>query len=159
MIVISDTTAITNLYQIGRLQLLIDVFGEIIIPHAVELELAEVPNQVKSIADLNFIKVLTPNDILTVSHLKKSLDDGEAEAIALAIEINADFLIIDEWKGRRIAKQLGLQVVGLLGILLTAKRKGIIPEIKPILMDLITNVNFRLHPDIIKNVLHEAGEI
>jgi len=118
MIVISDTTAITNLYQIGRLQLLKDIFGKILIPPAVEQELSEVPGQLDFVSDMHFIETKKPADAKNVTHFKSSLDDGEAEAIALAIELQADYLIIDEWKGRRIAQQAGLIVIGLIGILL-----------------------------------------
>jgi predicted nucleic acid-binding protein len=129
MTVVSDTTAITNLYNIGRLQLLKDVFGHIAIPLAVRQELSEIPEQLALIAQLDFIEVMSTTQTDVVATLKAKLDDGEAEAISLAVELNADFLVIDEWKGRRVAKEMGVQVIGLVGILLTAKRKGIIPVI------------------------------
>ena len=99
MIVISDTTAITNLFQVGQLSLLAKVFGRVMIPPAVETELSEVPGQWDFIAGMNFVEVKTPGDLAAVAHFKLSLDDGEAEAIALAIELQADFLVMDEWKG------------------------------------------------------------
>ncbi len=158
MIVISDTTAITNLYQIGRLQLLKDIFGKILIPPAVEQELSEVPGQLDFVSDMHFIETKKPADAKNVTHFKSSLDDGEAEAIALAIELQADYLIIDEWKGRRIAQQAGLIVIGLVGILLTAKRKGLLLEIKPILSVLTNQAGFRLHPALLNDALRDAGE-
>lgn len=124
MIVVSDTTAITNLFQIGELEFLKDVFGQIIIPAAVEAELAEVSGQWEAINALNFVDIQSPTDTAFLAVLKNTLDDGEAEAIALSRELYADFLIIDEWRGRRVAKQNGIQIIGLIGILLTAKRKG-----------------------------------
>lgn len=157
MTVVSDTTAITNLYNIGRLQLLKDVFGHIAIPLAVRQELSEIPEQLALIAQLDFIEVMSTTKTDVVATLKAKLDDGEAEAISLAVELNADFLVIDEWKGRRVAKEMGVQVIGLVGILLTAKRKGIIPVIQPILSELM-EYGFRIHPSIMDGALRDAGE-
>jgi predicted nucleic acid-binding protein len=159
MIVVSDTTAITNLFQVGQLSLLAAVFGKVIVPPAVKAELSEVPGQWDFIVKLNFIEVKKPADLAAVESYKASLDAGEAESIVLAIEMQADFLVMDEWKGRRIAKQAGLHVIGLIGILLTAKRKGVITEIKPILTTLAEVAGFRLHPSLITDALKEAGEI
>lgn len=105
MTVISDTTAITNLFQIGKIFILKEIFGTIIIPKAVELELAEIPGQLSSIQQLNFIEVKNPTDSISVNQLKSTLDDGEAEAIALAIELNADFLVIDDGKAVGLRKK------------------------------------------------------
>ncbi len=158
MIVVSDTTAITNLYQVNRLHLLNDVFGEVLIPPAVERELAEMPGQLDAIRALNFIKVRTPKDSNAISRFSVSLDAGEAEAIALALEVKADYLVIDEWKGRRMAKQKGLHVIGLIGILLAAKRKGVVEAIKPILLTLTSEAGFRIHTTLLKDALRDAGE-
>lgn len=157
MIVVSDTTAITNLCNIGRLNILKEVFGSVVIPTAVHQELSEITGQLEQIADLDFIKVIEADNLGTVFRLKQRLDDGEAEAIALALELHADFLVIDEWRGRRVAKELNLPVIGLLGVLMTAKRKGILQKISPILTELI-NAGFRIHPSIIENALRDAGE-
>lgn len=159
MIVVSDTTAITNLFHIGQLSLLVDVFGKVIIPPAVEVELSEIPGQWEAITDQNFINVIKPFDLTRVAFYKAILDDGEAEAIALAIEVQADFIVMDEWKGRRLAKHAGLHVIGLVGVLLTAKRKGIVSEIGPILTALADVAGFRLHPSLVEDALREAGEV
>ncbi len=158
MIVVSDTTALTNLFQVHQLPLLKEIFGKVLIPPAVEQELSEMPGQLDKILALDFIEVVRPKDTSMLSHLRLGLDDGEAEAIALAIEVNADYLIIDEWKGRRVAKDVGLHVIGLVGVLLTAKRMQKIPEIKPILQELVEQAGFRLHPGLIRDVLRDAGE-
>lgn len=93
-----------------------------------------------------------------LQNLKKRLDDGEAEAIALAVKIDADFLVIDEWKGRRVAQELGLRIIGIVGILSAAKRKSVIPQVKPILDGLIEIVGFRIHPSIYSAALMDVGE-
>ncbi len=100
------------------MHLLKEVFGMIIIPPAVEAELAEVPGQLDFILEMQFLEIRSPEDSTTITNYKSMLDDGEAEAITLAIELKADFVIMDEWKGRKIAQKAGLNVIGLIGILL-----------------------------------------
>ncbi len=85
MIVVSDTTAITNLYRIGRLYLLKEVFGVILIPPAVEVELAEVPGQLEFILEMDFLEIRNPEDSTAVTNFKSVLDDGEAEAITFRL--------------------------------------------------------------------------
>ncbi|MCU0446673.1 MAG: DUF3368 domain-containing protein, partial [Microscillaceae bacterium] len=84
---------------------------------------------------------------------------GETEAIWLAKQLNADWLIIDENKGRKVALQLGLSIVGVLGILVKAKQDGYLESLKNTIDNLQTHSNFRLHPDLIANVLRLVGEI
>ena len=84
--------------------------------------------------------------------LEAKLDPGEAEAIVLALELNADLLIVDERKGRKEATKLGIQITGTLGVLLKAKQIDMISSIKPILDDLI-NSGFWVSTEIYQQVL------
>ncbi len=84
------------------------------------------------------------------------IDDGEAASIILAVEEDAGLIILDDKDARKIAEKLGLKVMGTAGILLLAKKKGIIEEIKPILEEMS---GFYLSDSIIKIVLREAGEL
>jgi len=86
------------------------------------------------------------------------IDDGEAASIILAVEEDAGLIILDDKDARKIAEKLGLKVMGTAGILLLAKKKGIIEEIKPILEEMRTS-GFYLSDSIIKIVLREAGEL
>jgi predicted nucleic acid-binding protein len=83
---------------------------------------------------------------------------GQAEAIALAVELQADLLLLDERKGRVVASRLGLKSVGLLGALIEAKHRSLILAIKPIVDDLIATAGFWITQKLYEQVLHAAGE-
>lgn len=80
------------------------------------------------------------------------LDPGESESIALALENEADYLIIDEYKGRMIAESLGLPIVGILGVLIQAKKYGIIADLKEEI-EKLRSVGFRLNQNLVNSVL------
>ena len=92
-----------------------------------------------------------------VYELSNDLDLGESEAIALAIERNADYLMIDEYLGRKIAHGLQIKVIGVLGILISAKEKGILAEVKPHIENL-QRIGFWLNPNLVNTVLEKTGE-
>jgi hypothetical protein len=85
--------------------------------------------------------------------LKQTLDRGEAEAISLAIELEADWTLLDEREGRKVAKSLGLNVTGILGILLRAKQLGEIESIQPLIDDLVDKAGFRIAPELLVKIL------
>jgi hypothetical protein len=86
------------------------------------------------------------------------LDDGEAEAIALAVESRADLILLDERKGRIVTSRLGLKFVGLLGVLIEAKHNGFVDSIKPIMDDLIKKAGFWISPQLYDHILQTTGE-
>ena len=86
------------------------------------------------------------------------LDNGEAEAITLASEINADLILIDERDARRIAKNLDLKVLGTIGILIWAKQTGKIPSLKKVLSELIDNAGFRVSKSVYIKALKAVNE-
>ena len=125
MIVIADTTPIITLLKLERLELLEKIFGQVIIPNAVYEELTanqKYLSEAKVIDDCSFLKRGEVSDRQAIKILREvvGLDAGESEAIALADEQGADLLIIDERKGRRAAKQIGLKITGTIGILIQA---------------------------------------
>ncbi len=159
MVIISDTSCISNLYQINSLLILNEVFGKILVPTKVSEELIFFHgNSFISILELNNIQIRQNKQYHIQRELSKyRLDVGEVEAIALAIELNAS-LIIDEKKGKAIAINLGIEAVGLLGVLLLAKQKNIIPSLKQLLDDLKLKTTFRFSNSLYNQLLLLANE-
>lgn len=125
MIVISDTTPLISLMKIGRLNLAEYMFGTIQIPNAVYDELVSNPQfeeEAQQIQKSLFIKRVVIEDRKAVDMLRKStgLDVGESEAIFLSNARGADLLLIDENKGRQVAKKMGLHLMGTVGMLRVA---------------------------------------
>ncbi len=125
MIVVSDTTPIIPLMKIGQLNLIEKLFGEIKIPKAVYTELISNPRfkeEAKQIQDSAFIRYTIVEDIKSVELLRRAtgLDLGESEAIILSDSCGADLLLMDENKGRQVARQMGLHLMGTVGMLRVA---------------------------------------
>ncbi len=161
MIIISDTSCIINLAQVGELELLPKIFNEIVIPQAVYDEIVLKGNNragAHEIKQATWIKIKQHTNKTLYQELRADLDEGEAEAITLAIELKADLLIIDEDKGRRIAESKHLNYTGLLGVLIRAKQKGLLTEVKPVLDNLIQKAKFRISSELYKEVLMLVNE-
>lgn len=153
MIVVSDTSPISNLIDIGLDRLLVEMYGEVIVPHAVHDELRKVhPNLPK------FLRVEKIQDERAVGRLKAELDLGEAEAVVLAKELHADVLLMDEQEGRRVAVREGLRVVGLLGVLIEARQEKKIGPLKPVLERLQSVAGFWMTDKLKTEVLESVGE-
>jgi uncharacterized protein len=153
MIVVSDTSALTALLQIGRIELLARLYHEIVIPEAVERELRHDHPALPQFIHVNRVK--NPS---VVQRLAQELDQGEAEAIALMLENRGDLLLIDERRGRRVAQREGVPVVGLIGVLAEAKRIGQLPSLAAVVNDLQTLAGFRISDRLKARLLAEAGE-
>lgn len=161
MIVVSDTSSISALILIGRLEILNTVFGEIIIPPIVFHEimrLEEFSINLSIFEKAGWIQIQKPVGQKSVQNLMEILDPGESEAIVLAQELNADFLLIDERLGSQMATDLGIPTVGLLGTLLLAKKQQPLFELKPILKELKEKARFRMSLKVMNYVLRLADE-
>ena len=145
---VTNSTCLIGLERIGRLDLLPKVFSNVYAPPMVATEVG---------TETDWLKVQPVQNLAVVATLKTQMDDGEAEAIALAMELGDVLLILDDKKARRVAQQIGLKVIGTVGMLLRAKRDGVITEIKPFLMALM-EVDFRISDGIIQEALRISGE-
>jgi uncharacterized protein len=147
MVVVSDTSPITNLLKIGQLNLLKDVFQKVIVPEKVHDELLEwkkLGADISEYENADWFEVVTPADYSLVRQLQIQLDSGESEAIALASELKSDYLLIDERRGWNIAKSMGINAIGIVGVLLHAKKTGLVNNVMPIIDDLRTKAGFWL---------------
>lgn len=104
------------------------------------------------------MEIANPSNKKLEAELNQHLDSGESAAIALEKELNPDFLAIDEKKGRGIAESLGIPIIGLIGIIIVVKQKGIVRIIKPILVDLRSVAGFRISKSLYTKVLKSSGE-
>jgi predicted nucleic acid-binding protein len=149
---VSDASPLIVFHQIERLEIVRAVLGEVLIPPAVASEIAP--------------SLGNPPPWIQVSHSPSvrgtfpwwsSLHRGEVEAVALAIEVSASKILLDDRPARRVAKQLGLFVVGSLGLLLDAQRRGFIGKVRPML-DAMIDVGFRVGWPLYEEILEIAGE-
>jgi len=154
VIIVSDTSAISALIRIGKADLLPQLFEETLIPIAVRDELLRWHTDLPS-----FLSVRKVRQTEAVTKLCGELDIGESEAITLTQEVSADLLLLEEKKGGAfIATQRGPKVVRLPGVLLLAKRRGLLPNIAAALDSLERIAGFRVAASVREAVLHEAGE-
>lgn len=162
MIVVADTSVILNLALVGCDTLLEAMFGVVIIPPAVESEFQRLAASSGRFAGLtvpSWLRVQAPTAIAPRIAADAALDLGEAQALALALEIHADAVLIDEAHARLVATELGLTPIGILGILLRSKRDGRIAEIRGVLATLRERAGFRIADDLYREVLRLAGEL
>jgi predicted nucleic acid-binding protein len=135
--IVSNATPIISLAVIDRLAFLEDIFKKIYIAEAVYDEITSARYPGYKELDSRLFEVKRINDRESLDSLLNDLDLGEAESIQLASEIKADALIMDERSGYKIAQKKGLPVIGTLTVLLMAKKRGMIKEVKPVLNQMI----------------------
>ncbi len=148
--IVSDTSCFIILTNIGELDLLRKTYGQIVTTIEVATEFGQtLPDwvELKSAADKTRQQIL-----------ELQIDKGEASAIALALEIPDSTIILDDFKARKIAEHLGLEITGTIGVIIKAKLQGILPSIKPYL-EKIHTTDFRITKEIEQQALKEAGEM
>ncbi len=149
-VIVSDTSCLILLDKIGELNLLNRLFGTIIITQEITDEFKkELPN---------WVRIENPVNKTYQKILETSLDRGEASAIAFAIEQSDCLLIIDDYKGRKYAEQLGIKITGTLGIVIEAKLVGHLKSVKP-LLEKIKKTDFKLTTELERKTLEKSGEI
>ncbi|NEQ39646.1 MAG: DUF3368 domain-containing protein [Okeania sp. SIO3I5] len=161
MIIVSNTSPISNLAKVGQLNLLQQLYETVLIPNAVYEELLDEGAGeivIRVVRGATWLKMQPLQNQEVAIELRKFINLGEAEAIALAFEVNATRLLINERLGRKVAIEQGLKITGVLGVLLSAKKQGLIPFVKPVMNDLIAQANFRVSSQLYAEVLRAVNE-
>lgn len=148
-VIISDTSCLIILNKIRELDLLRQLYETVTITLDIFVEYGE------QLPD--WIEVEQAKDQYRQQLLELEIDLGEASAIALALETEDSIIILDDWKARKLAERLGLSVTGTLGVIINAKKSGLISSIKPYL-DKIRKTNFRISDELEQIALKEANE-
>jgi len=161
MSVVSNASPLINLARIGKLDLLRQLYGELFIPEAVWQEVVTdgvgQPGAVE-VKVATWIKVQSVTNTLLVRALRQELDAGESEAIVLALEMESELLLMDERLGREVAQHLGLHYIGLIGVLIEAKHKGLLSAVRHHLEELRNVAGFRIRDTLYVRVLQDEGE-
>ena len=148
-IVISDASCLIALNNIDSLNILMDLYNEVIITNEVKNEFGEsLPNWI------NIVKV---QDLQKKRELEEVLDLGEASSIALSLEIEDSILIIDERKGRKVASSLNIKIIGTIGVLILAHKKGLIKDLITVILKLV-NSGFRLSDNLLNRIIEQFGK-
>jgi hypothetical protein len=163
-LIISDTSALIHLAAIGRLTLLRELYQRISVPPAVWKEAVDEGKgkagtaEIESARQLGWIEVAIPSNAPLVSLLQRDLDEGESEAIALAIEHRADLILLDESDARQVAERYGLPKTGVVGVLIRAKQEGLIASLKEELEKLQSGGRFWIAKDLYEEALIAVNE-
>lgn len=160
MIVVANAGPLIALAQIGHIDLLRWLYGPVRISPVVREEVIASGHGRPGAAEVGtagWIHVVEVRDKMAVEFLKERLDAGESEAIVLAIELNADLLLMDEARGRRVAEARGLHRTGTIGTLIMAKKQGFIPVVTP-LLDKLRTMGFRMSEELYQTARRLAGE-
>ena len=163
-LVVSNTSPIVNLAAIGQLSLLQQLYGRLFIPEEVFVEIVLRGAGQPGSAEVQTYSWFERRQVTNTSLLRRIiqqhplLDQGEAEAIVLALELGAERILLDETEGRAAAIRMGLLVTGVLGTLKEAKQRNLIPAVKPLMDDLIQIAGFWIDNVLYLRVLRDVGE-
>jgi uncharacterized protein len=155
-VAVTNTSPIISLAGVGELRLVEALFARIVVPFEVWYELNDKPGAPEPGELLALERVAfhpTPPFLPETS----ALDPGECAAIAVAVSIPDAWVLLDDISARRVAEGLGLRVKGTLGVLVEAKRRGLVPAVRPLVQMMLEN-GCRLGPDVVSAVLAAAGE-
>ncbi len=159
--VIVNTTPLIALSHVGQLNLLKELYGEIIIPQAVYEEVSvKVDSVCKKEVDssLDWIRVEKISNQMAKDMYKTQLHEGEVEVMILAKEVAADVVIIDDANAKKYAKYLKLPVTGTLGVLLRSKQRGYVDKLEPVLLQMVEK-GIYISQSLIELCLKQAGEL
>lgn len=155
-IIVADTGALISLGIVKQINLIENVFGEFYIANAVWEELRTYDNPQ---FDKNLLFELENRvvKIKSMNHLSVLMDYVESESMILYKEINADFLLIDDHKARTIAESLSINCIGSIGLLIKAKQKGLVKDLRPIFKKWIENKRY-FSKKLMNKILIQIGE-
>ncbi len=160
MKVVANAGPLIALARIGQFEMLKFLYNQVYIPLAVRDEIVvsgcDRPGA-KEVSLASWVHVVNVQDMTAVQLLRERLDTGESEAIVLAIQLEADLLLIDEARGRRVAEAWGLNKTGTIGTLVAAKTRGVVPSVGP-LLDSLRASGFRMGVDLYREALRLADE-
>lgn len=157
MIIVSDSSPLIALSSVDRVELLEKLFGTVLIPPAVHKEVfGSLSSEKKALPD--FIRVENVSKEISSRFLRMNLHAGESDAIILAIEKKSNGIILDDKQARETAHQLGLRVIGTLGVLMLAKEKEYLAEARPLIIQMMERINFRIAPGILNRALAILNE-
>ena len=163
-VTVSNSSTLIHLGAIGRLALLRAFYGKISVPPAVWREVVEEGKgragaiEVEEAREAGWIEVVSPGDASLSSLLQRDLDEGESEAIALAVERQADVVLLDESDARRAADLLGLPRTGVVGVLIRARLEGKIASLREELDRLREDAGFWIAEDLYRRALEAVEE-
>jgi hypothetical protein len=161
MTMVSNASPLINLARIGLLDLLPKLYGALLVPSAVWDEVVVQGAGQAGAEEVRTAGWIARQEIENeplAQALRQELDAGEAEAIVLALETHAELLVMDERLGRETARHMRLRCIGLIGVLIAAKRHGLIESIKPHLDALRDVAGFRVDDALYRQVLQDEGE-
>jgi predicted nucleic acid-binding protein len=155
-VVIADACAIISLIHIGRIDLIEKVFGDFYIANAVWMVLCKYDDPNFDSVQLQCL-VEKVKDISSKNYLSLIMDFGESESVILYEELQADYLLIDDKKARLIAESIGVNCIGTLGLLIKAKQKGLLTELKPIFEKIVLDGRY-FSKKLLNDILVKTGE-
>jgi len=162
MILVTDASSLSSFVLIDCLWLLEAIYGTVVISEVSAGEIAAAKNaRIQAVLSLNWVQVQAPTEmaIAEVMQQGQQLDQGDAHAIALAWQLKADELLINERLGRQVAQGLGLSVIGIFGIVIVAKKRALISSVRRLMDALVEQAGFRISNQLYQKILRFAGEI
>lgn len=162
MTIVSDASSLGSLALIDYLWLLESIYGTVVISEVVARELATAKNaRIQAVLSVSWVKVRVPTKsaIATIQQQGQQFDLGDTHTLALALQINADELLINERRARQVAQELGLSVIGIFGIVIVAKQRALIPSVRRVMDTLVELAGFRISHRLYQKILKFVDEI
>jgi predicted nucleic acid-binding protein len=159
-LIVADSSALIALASIRKLDLLPALYGKVAIPDAVYEEVSRGVGRpaAEEIQAAEWVERRTVGNLALVESLRRELGPGESEAIVLAVELSAELLLIDEKRGRAAARRLGIRITGVLGAMVEAKARGIVPSVRDLIDTLAVATPFRIGASLRREILRSVGE-